>query len=973
MAVAKILTAPTSTDLSQFNSLQDSLNLSRTAYTPNIAPTLPDLRTQLDMSALQDKIDKYSNQQRTLAVYGPNQLPPTDLNNLQPRKTSLIGNLENLIRMPSAIVTGAVGSVLGKGTSGKGFLPDIAANLNEHQTYGDILRKEGVNSWVAAPLGFALDVAGDPLTWATAGSSALLPKLEKGLVGGGVEGLGLASKAWGLQKVDTLANRIPLLSKLLVKDSWRTAVDTAASAAESAFRTGANLPSVVEEAAAKSQKTHLGETIMNLWNKSGLPGAKGFEQNFEYAAGKPYRAALIKGAEETKAIAAGARSTSGQALQDEVRHEMMFGPDAQNSAYNNIMGAQLGSEFQDLQTGARNAMYSPTSRGVLSTMNSGQIGEQTVQANSEMDRLNAIAQGEVESQVAANRNETGWKRLDEANKAISAVGPDGKFVHPILNAFADAYAQMLGWFRISKISVPGAPYVTAGLGNLGMTAAQGVNVTDPLFGTTMKAVLGLQKGSLIDAKIAQQLLDDKGFLKYVTETPDAAAMVALDKTMIGGAKQTLQEIARTSRETLDNTGNLMAKEGGKTAEQLVREQGQLAEQAIARAPIEDNIAGISPQVFFGRFGDITARMRKAGQMTTVVENGMVKNIEQGVKWLPNNFQKALVGMTDKFTRWYSMIDQTFKAGTTMHLALNGVTASELNKIAGFVKFAPEDITQIGNRFKFTWEKAGEVANDAFMNYAAMPNFVKVVRSLPVVGAPFAAFQYAALAKTGKLFLNNPALINKMSFLKDEIGGINPLTPLEKVQLGSEQKNYLNSDKWTRLPFFDQHPVYLNLSNYLFWEGMNAAQPSERQTTNDVSRFSSEVVDRLPFLKTPEGQILYDYVVQPLILRENNPTGMFGQPLTETTDNVWQKYLERPLQSGVQAIVPNVAPGGYRFTQLMNAIKGKTSQGIDSSQDPNALFNKALLGTLGIPLGDIDIKQLPQSLKDQINPPKKSKK
>ena len=44
-------------------------------------------------------------------------------------------------------------------------------------------------NWAAMPVGFALDVALDPVNWFTAGSNAFIPRVGKGLVKTGVSGL----------------------------------------------------------------------------------------------------------------------------------------------------------------------------------------------------------------------------------------------------------------------------------------------------------------------------------------------------------------------------------------------------------------------------------------------------------------------------------------------------------------------------------------------------------------------------------------------------------------------------------------------------------------------------------------------------------------------------------------------------------------------------------------------------------------
>lgn len=152
---------------------------------------------------------------------------------------------------------------------------------------------------------------------------------------------------------------------------------------------------------------------------------------------------------------------------------------------------------------------------------------------------------------------------------------------------------------------------------------------------------------------------------------------------------------------------------------------------------------------------------------------------------------------------YSQIDQANKLGVALTWVKDGVTEKELMRMTrsvvpgtrGAVSIDAKDIlnkyTKDGKEYyRLTPDKATEIANLTFMNYAAMPAAVKVLRSIPVLGSPFFSFSAAMAAKMGQTALSNPAAYNKITLGLHEFSGNK--TPLEKEALRTAYYNFYNN-------------------------------------------------------------------------------------------------------------------------------------------------------------------------------------
>ena len=118
---------------------------------------------------------------------------------------------------------------------------------------------------------------------------------------------------------------------------------------------------------------------------------------------------------------------------------------------------------------------------------------------------------------------------------------------------------------------------------------------------------------------------------------------------------------------------------------------------------------------------------------------------------------------------YEFIDQAHKLAYAQYMTNIGLKESNLLRLSRMIKINREDLLEPviegGEKlYKLTPQKAAEASAEIFMDYAAMPDYVKILRSLPIIGSPFFSFQAAMIAKGGKTLVHNPAVFNKILFI-----------------------------------------------------------------------------------------------------------------------------------------------------------------------------------------------------------------
>lgn len=338
---------------------------------------------------------------------------------------------------------------------------------------------------------------------------------------------------------------------------------------------------------------------------------------------------------------------------------------------------------------------------------------------------------------------------------------------------------------------------------------------------------------------------------------------------------------------------------------------------------------------------------------------------------------------DKFVnglpKMYEHIDQTFKITTTNFLSRWGVNRQRLEIISSFVPLEKTDITEViegGEKlFRLSPVKAAEAAMENFMNYSAMPDFVKIIRSLPILGSNFYSFQYAMAIKTAKTAINNPALFNKVGFAINEMNA--GRTPEEKAAMEDKYNKYLKSDTVMKM-FGLWNTDVKNIVPYL---SMNMFNPSQRNYDDSAQGKFLKALDKTPLFQNPVGQILRDYWIQPWLLSGTNqiPQGQFGQPLMPYFDENGKRitpslgtnlfyqgrtalesvvpgsasYLGLPLGlMGLSPEMTNIIPS-YGIRKMANAVEGRSSIGAKAKEEASRRAIRAFLGISGIPAYTLD--------------------
>ena len=230
---------------------------------------------------------------------------------------------------------------------------------------------------------------------------------------------------------------------------------------------------------------------------------------------------------------------------------------------------------------------------------------------------------------------------------------------------------------------------------------------------------------------------------------------------------------------------------------------------------------------------------------------------------------------------------------------------------------------------------------------------------------FYSFQYAMAAKMWQTLASNPAALNKITFGIHELSGNK--TPLEKEALKTPYYNFYNSPGMMKLPFFQENPLYLNVANMIPYYSMNMFMPSERKYQASLGDNIVAAIDKTPILKDPVGQTLFDYFIQPLIIKDSLPQGQFWQPLypqwTSALGKVWyaaKNLAEAPLPSTVAALAPFTPQSAldyvpsYRWRQLWYAFQGKTPLGAKATEAPASRVLRVLWSIAGVWTQPLDL-------------------
>ena len=814
-------------------------------------------------------------------------------------------------------------------------------------TMGDLLRGYGMSNYAAMPLGFALDVAFDPISWLTLGSSGIVGATARGAAKKGLFGAALGAKARGLEKAVWAAEKVPekiLGKKILSPEKYK---GLAASAERAKVKYEKIAGDTIEEVAAKSQtKRRFFDKLSEKADKSEF--GRGINKVFGYFATKQLRGSMA--AEDL------ARKSGKTFKESASEFKKEFG-----NLKNNLFGGTVVKKgFQSAKA-----------------MDAEEVAYKLAEENKNAAVFADTIQGEIKNikKLFENNKDELAKFTGMKEGTMNEIANTLRYYKIDINSYDRKVAKLLlsdknrkalrsygvftGMFKTAKI---GGNLLTAGtnavVGNVAMTSMMGVNILSPGFRHGMGDAIKMMKSR--DLKVLKPFLEEDAWVEIIHKYPKTfEAVFGINARAITDSRRFLDDFT----EKLFKSGEYSAKDinGFKhafdDAMKGISVERRIAPGMVATAhtaPGATQTSLLSSEILRGPFTDFLEKLRLAKGTGAKEKIGKL-------------YYKAATTSMEA----YNKVDQTYRIGLSLHLTKNGLSEKELRLIMKRVPIGMTDITKVGNKFKLSPVKAMEIAQETYMNYLAMPAFVQMMRTIPLVGFPFLSFAAGMTALSAKTAMYNPAFYNKVQFLLKEISG--DKSPYEKEALDGEYYNWLNRPGMVKLPFFQENPLYLNVANMIPHYTMNILQPSERNYKSRYGGAFANIIDKLPFFKSPDGQIALDYVILPTLLQDERPQGMFGQPLWETDAGLLKKtgYMAR---AGIESVMPPMA--GFaglgtvagmppeealpfmpldRFRQLGYATKGKTRLGIEGKEIPLSRTARVMSAMAGLPVYPMDLK------------------
>lgn len=961
--------------------LQKELEKSPTALGSGTAPTQKDISINQKLLSIRNRqqmqTDKVLQEKWYADEEGNQKKRVSDPSKMVPRDKPKIGLKSALhaLGIPLYTIVGATEAALGKGTK-KGVYENIKSNIEEGGTFGDLLRQYGAGGAGSLVGGLALDIALDPVNWVTLGAEAFIPRIAYGGMKGGAEGLKIGAKSVGLDIAKTvtkpadwvgLADKRKSLTKLAsnTKEYYNELTGrTMEQLLESrgVVRETADLiaPGLANKAGSENSfyrkyfkldpqgwfrnKKFESEqgSVMNAeeWSKKQLAKGKLFETRDRLdEAAKEYvtRPGLEGGEVQSRVLSgspeelitqvhevAGVDPSKNQEYLDAIKEELMAmqrGP----STYAKVRTVNAANEAADLMTDLSPMAWTFDPDQARDVLNSEFLDQLALKLRVQDLRNAGIDTKEAAEALSAvkslAKDKTGWKLFDDTAEKFREMyivkdKVKGEQIMKGYKTFIDAFKQ----FAIGKFS----SISLAMLSNATMTNMHGVSLTPEFAASVMKAfkaainVVG--KGDEAASIRLLDLFNHPEFKEFADNYPELFHSVfKVRPDLLTNPQAGFYEILTNYLQD--------SKMAGMTKSQMDEIREKTLQQLTAKNKMID--------------ADLDTTFISRELAGDSYWKDWMGNLKAAAEDKNNIGARALNWYLNKPVKWFEATDQAYKIGLASHLVKNGVSDSELLIMN---KFSPMqigiDVFKNKDTGKWTLSglKAADFANDVYMNYAAMPAAVKVLRSLPVVGMPFASFMYGMLTKTGRTAMYNPAFFNRVQFALNELNG--GRSPLEKKSLSQPYYQWMKDNGMVSLPFFRDNPVYMNMASFLPYFTMNIFDQTERRTENTLGGNIVKIVDSMPILKTPEGQLIMDYFIVPTLLRDTNPTGIFDQPLypQDASAAVKAGYFARSLGEtvaplGNAAILGAVTPEAaldyvpsYKFRKLGYAVRGKTAIG-----------------------------------------------
>lgn len=1050
--------------------VKEKLLQSPTAFGGETIPTSQDINSQAQYNTLQKQILAIRKKSQTEKWYGQQEAKaPADESTEGVKPKGMIMGALDVIQRPARLIEGAAAHATGGG-EGKDVFESMSKNVKSGKTFSDLLKSKNVPYAISAPLGFALDIAFDPVNWVTAGTAALIPRIGVGLAKAGPRGAIVAAKSGLLNKATFVEKYTPTpfikgtetykgitgkmqkaavesteeYNKLIGKDiaSMVGGYGVPASkliGAERAAKIGVEAPSapmlyagkvlnpsgsqyrasigdMIEMAADLNPTTkRLFETLNysnkewmrlarikdSLQNSLGISGTTFNDAVRAWKEGKPIDEYLAKEAEEGQRIIR--TTTTPKATIDWGDTATSMPNDAEIDRV--IASLPLsGSRFADPAVAKKYADIieegteaATDTTGVYKTMD----GEENARRISSMSEAIEEAGREVGTQVTMDDitklvgsgvlDETGIQWYDKMIKSISDMKKSIKTKDGQEKVWLNGKLVLEGIqshttvFKIMKVAASPASWMNAVVGNATMLWMMGLNVFDKQFMGHLNNARKIAMGSKDSSIAVRKFYENPEVVRIMNEIPGAffrtTGLLPNKAAEIQFATETLNRMSDAGVSTIGIKAEDFAEELSKTIRDSVTDLMNSKEMLSAQQKIIKTATSISKPGVKGATEIATEQLKRGLSQTDLGTSWGANELAAdnfAMRWFERikaraesanatAGDRALNLLFNRSVSGYDHIDQTYKLATIMHATETGLTESELTKVARFVQMNPEDVTKVIDkgtiRYKISGEKAIEMANEALLNYNAMPAMIKMLRSAPLVGNPFASFMYGMLLKTANTAVYNTSVFNKISFGINDFGGTT--TPMEKKGLKGQYYSYLDTPAMFRLPWTNKTPMYVNLANVLPYYSFNMFTPSERKYSDIYPDKLINLIDNTPFVKDPIGSVIFDYIIQPMILKDSIPVGQFNQPLYPYEAGFGTKSLYAGRQL-VESIAPGViSPLGtlaaplpdwvkeslpsYGMRKFSRAPIGENPQGVPTKESPLSRYTRALAGYVGVPL------------------------
>ena len=1009
------------------------LSSSSTAFARNTDPTAKDLSTSSQLASINRQIESLKSQETRNRWYGARD---TQADLPGESKGVLMRALEGL-QKPLNVIAGTAQYALGKGPESS-LVANINEAQRKGLTFGDILKQSGASRGVQVPLGFALDVMFDPINWLTMGTAALIPRIGTGLLRGGLKGAGVAGAlraartglTSGVYRKTAIGMRLVPFAKASEKYSAalsRISKKAVTGAEEFDKLIGTSTFDKLGRTPFGFQAGAIGKKIEEGIVKAFPKKGERIVEFFKYSPIKAAEVADLKddvirlGENKGLYLERDPLKADFRTIADFEKSGATIPGKMKTGFEKTINAADEVIQIRDPKTG-----FLKSNIGRIKVYDSLENAEQLLGA-----RANDINTQHLlkEAYKVTPFGRTGFKWYDDVidkfknttlgdlrhgrlGKAVlDDVASDADDLAKAYNSFGKvqdlkpfkrlltAYPAYISIFKSAKVVMNASAHVVATLGNTIMGAMQGLPVYKPSFIREVWMANKMVRGKLGPSQLKAMFMTDVNslmdmalnnptrFRQLGLDSDEIQRMIRMGEKMKGSVRGEFSGLRQEFSKRLDDIerGLAQGEELGKI-EKSVKGLDKTQETAISKK--------------LGRFqtpSEIVEESAKRGQVyqTDLPGSFVSTEISQQSQWMekvkryfalaaenePNNLLiRGMNSLVNSMPRWYEQIDQSWKIGTTNYLSKVGVNAQELMVISRSVKIDPvKDIvdTVIKNHeklYKLSVLKAQEVAVETFMNYAAMPDFVKMMRAVPIAGFPFLSFPYAMASKTAKTAINNPAIFNKVSFIINEMN--TGRTPQEKAAMETKYNQYLKSP--TVMKMFGMWNT--NVKNIVPYYTMNMFNPSERRYNEGFQSQMAKMTDKIPAFQDPVGQIFKDYFLQPWILTGSGqiPQGQFGQPLYPAYDEEGKKIdpkLRTKAFYAGRTVAESVVPGSFSYLGLLgrtlspkaidyipsygirnlaNATQGRSSIGALTKEHWAQKTLRSLLGRSGIPAYTLDV-------------------